>query len=128
MIPGRSSGTESVDLGGSDRTGADLVHHAPSFGPSRLPRDAARDAVQPRPDALRRARGVRLARQDEERGLERVLGVVPPGKRPATGREHHRPVAPDKFGKRPFVSTETEPGEQFGVRRVCVWRAPNPAR
>jgi hypothetical protein len=63
---------------------------------------------------------VRFARENEERGLERVVRVGGVREHPATGGEHHRPVPPHQFGERLFGARVEERAEQLRVR--IRWR------
>ena len=59
-----------------------------------------------------------FADQDEEGGLERVLGVVGVAEDAAADAQHHRPVPADERGERGLVAGVEEPAEQFGVGRT----------
>jgi hypothetical protein len=55
-----------------------------------------RHAVKPVGNKFPVSDGVALAGQDEECGLERILGVVMIPEHPATNAPNHRPMAPDQ--------------------------------
>jgi hypothetical protein len=86
-----------------------VVH---GLGPDR---DAGGDAVEPggqrRPVADRR----RPAEQDEERGLEGVVGVGGVAEHPPADAEHHRPVPADEHLERGPVAGGEEPAQQLRV-------------
>jgi hypothetical protein len=78
------------------------------------------NAVQPVGHTVPRYHGIRLARQDEEDGLEGVLGVVMIAEKPATDAEHHGAVAPNQRVKGGLVLPPDERFQQRAVRRRRV--------
>ena len=85
--------------------------------PARQPE---RDGVQPvrdRPVAVERPG---LVDENEERGLEGVLGGVRVAQHAAADAEHEPPVPADEYLERRLVAVLDEPGEQLAVRRAVV--------
>jgi hypothetical protein len=58
-----------------------------------------------------------LVGEDNERGLEGVLGVLCVVEHPPTNREHHGAVAPNQHFERRFVAARAEVLQQLGIRR-----------
>lgn len=115
------AGREPADLLVEDRPevlpqgrgGGVIVRHlkrpplpVPPPGPVRpgVGGDPAGDPVEPRPERVTPAQRAGLPGQDEEGGLERVLGVVGVRQRTPADPEHHRPVAGDQRGERGGVA------------------------
>ncbi len=85
-------------------------------------RDAQRDAVEPAPDRSPVADGGGAADEDQERGLEGVLGVVIVAQDRVADAEDHRPVPLDQDGERPFgdlLGAFSEPAQEFGVGQAA---------
>jgi len=80
-----------------------------------LERGLVRDPVEPAGEPARGRDGRGLVREDEEGGLERILGVRPIAQHPQADGEDHRPVPADEEFERGLVAGGDEPGEQFGV-------------
>jgi hypothetical protein len=53
--------------------------------------------------------------EDQEGGLERVLGQVNVTRHPPTEAEHHRPEPVDQLGERALLPRLDEPGEQLAI-------------
>src|SRR5262249_54300519 len=80
----------------------------------RLGTEAASGLVEPRPDGRPPGTRRRLAGQEQEGGLEHVVGVG--GPRPAPGGPTDEGTVPaDQFGERRFVAGRGERGQQCGV-------------
>jgi hypothetical protein len=80
------------------------------------------DLMEPRPERAGQRESARLAGEDEERGLEGILGGLLVAKGTATDPEHHRPVALDQCGKRELrllAITPGEPLEELHVRTLA---------
>ncbi len=76
------------------------------------------DAVEPGPERIRVADRSGPSRQDEEDGLEGVLGMVVIAQELAADAEHHRPVAGHDGGEGGLVDRlagRCDPLEQFAV-------------
>jgi len=69
----------------------------------RFGSDAVGDAVQPAAQRLLFANGCGRACQDEERGLQRVLGIVLMAQHTAADREDHLAVPLDHGSKRGLI-------------------------
>ena len=98
--------------GGRTPRGHGLLLRNPTeaVGPG-APGDPVGDPVEPRPDLLARADQLRLADQDQERGLEGVLGQVRVADHPATHPEHGRTESPHERPQRSLVALLDEPRE-----------------
>jgi hypothetical protein len=59
--------------------------------------------------------GTRLAGEDQERGLEGILGRVPVAEDPPTHAEDHRAVTPQQGCERAFLPIRRESGQQLAV-------------
>lgn len=79
----------------------------------------AGDPEQPARHPVRVAQRGGPAGEDEEGGLERVVGEVRVAGRPPAHAEDHRPVAADDLGERRRVRVQGEPVYERGVG---VWR------
>src|SRR5262249_7249931 len=92
-------------------------------------RDAIRHLEQPAADRLTFADGAGLAGEDEEGGLEGVLGVVRVAKETQTEIEYHRPVPPDEDLERRLLAAADERFQQLGVgQRAAAVAADEPAQ
>jgi hypothetical protein len=99
---------------------------APGVGPAGLQRRLAGDPVQPVGDLLPRRDGLGLRGEDEEGGLEGVLGVVVAEQASAHAPDH-RPVPFDERGEGGLVAALDEAAEQLAVaeaRAVAQRRRP----
>ncbi len=81
----------------------------------RPPRDATRDAEQPARDRIPLADRPGLSRQDQESGLEGILGGMRVVKHSPAGAEHHRAMSLDQgpergFGRVIVAAAGTAPG------------------
>ena len=94
----------------------------PGGGPPRLQRRLVGDPVQPVADHLPRRDGRRLADEDEEGGLEGVLGVVV-AQQAAAHAPHHRAVPLDEGGEGRLVAALDEAAEQFAVAKPAPSRS-----
>jgi hypothetical protein len=81
----------------------------------RLAGRAAGDAVEPVGELLARADGGGLGGQDEEGGLEGVLGVLAVSGDAQAGAEHHRAVPPHQRREGRLVAGRDERLQQEGV-------------
>jgi hypothetical protein len=75
-------------------------------------------AEQPRAEGRRPADGLRVAHEDDEGGLEGVLGVGLIRQDLAAGGQDAGPVPADDGLERGVVAVAAEPDEQVGVREV----------
>ncbi len=82
---------------------------------SRVPGDTVRDAVEPLGHGLAVAQAARLANEDEEGGLERVLDLLRVVEPSAADGQDHRPVSGDQFLEGRFVPAADEPLEQLAL-------------
>src|SRR5262245_15105671 len=95
--------------------------HLPFFGvaPGKLPPDrhrrAKRDAIEPTRQLLARTDRVRLAGQDQEGGLKRILGILQPADYAMAHSEDHCPVAADQGSESGFISTAKKIREQLTI-------------
>jgi hypothetical protein len=106
-------------VGGVYTRAGDVRRGPPTLAPGQgLARQAVGDAVQPAADRLAASDRRGLARQDQEGGLEGVLGIVGVAEDAAADAEHHRPVAADEGLERRFVARHGEALEQVGVAGV----------
>jgi hypothetical protein len=78
-------------------------------------RRPAGDAVEPAPHRIQPADRARPAHQDQERGLEGVVGVVGVAEPVAADAQDHRPVAQHQHLERGRVAMVDEPFEQLPV-------------
>jgi hypothetical protein len=83
-------------------------------------RDLIGNAIKPVPDIPPRDDGCRLADEDEERGLEGVLGVLVALESAVTDAPHHPGVSPHDGGKSRLVVPLDETGKQFTVRLLIT--------
>src|SRR5262249_24312941 len=105
-------------MAGVVRRGADrhFALSAPEGLPAAGTGDAGRDPEQPVGELSRPAELVRLSGQDEERGLERVLGGGAIAQDPGAYAEDERTVPADQLGERRLVALAGVAVEQVGVR------------
>ncbi len=75
-----------------------------------------RDAIKPVGEHRRGSDRSRLAGEDEERGLEGVLGIVVVAEDAPADAQDHRPMPPDDRLERRLIATCDEPFEQIAVR------------
>ena len=113
--PGRIVGLEPLD---HPQGRAPLDRPSPSGFDPGTGRDTIGDPIKPTPDRLLMADGSDATDEDQERRLERVLGVVRVMKPVATDAQDHRTVAEDedlesRLGRR--VATAGEPLQQLTV-------------
>src|SRR5436305_209642 len=98
-------------------TPAPAVAHRPAAG--RAPRNKTATAgATDRPmtyAAAAPAGRARLAGQQQERGLEGIVGVRAAAEHAAADALHHRAVAADQFGERLLVAAAGKGGEQLAV-------------
>jgi len=92
-----------------------LGGHPAGCGPAGLEGHPAGHSVKPRPQPVGWARPIGLEGENEKRGLEGILGVLPGREHSATRAEYHRPVPMQKGAKRDFVVVVAEPAEQFAI-------------
>ena len=76
-----------------------------------------RHTMQPGPEPTRVADRASLLDQDQERRLERVLGVVGVAQHAPADVQHERPVPGDQGGERGLVPAGEELAQQGGVAR-----------
>src|SRR5262249_32129790 len=88
-------------------------------GPGR-PGDVERHPMEPRGNGLLLTDAGSLACQDEEGGLEGVLGVVLVAQHLPADAEHQRPVLLEQRGKGALVPLGDEALEQLAVRGAAV--------
>jgi hypothetical protein len=81
----------------------------------RAQRDAVGDLVQPRRDHLAAPDRGGLAREDQERRLESVLGLVRVAQHALAERQHHRPVPPREHFERRLVAPADEVLQELRV-------------
>jgi hypothetical protein len=108
-------------LGIRQRGHLDFPRPPSGGGPAGVQGRPVGHPVQPVPDQRPRRYGRRLADEDEEGGLEGILGVVVV-QEAATHAPHHRAVPPDEGGEGRVVVTVDERAEQFGVGRTAPVR------
>ena len=82
---------------------------------SRVLGDTVRDAVQPLGHGLAVAQAARLADEDEESGLERVLDLLRVVEPSSADGQDHRPVPGDQLLEGRFVPAADEPIEQLAL-------------
>jgi hypothetical protein len=92
-----------------------LVVETAAFGSSGSLRDLTCDTMQPGTESFWRVDCTGFAGQNEESGLEGILGIVPSCQHPPTNPEHHRSVPANEFGKRDLVAMMPKAAEQFGI-------------
>jgi hypothetical protein len=97
-----------------------LVPPPPGVGGAGVGRDAPGHAVQPRPQRAAQGQRPGPAGQDQEGGLEGVLGVVRLAQGRPAGAQHERAVAAHqggerRLGRRPRAGREA--AQQLGVRQ-----------
>ena len=100
------------------RRRAGLVLAATGHGRAGSGRDAEGDAVEPAPDRFPVADGGGAADEDQEGGLEGVLGVVLVAEDRTADAEDHRPVTLEQGGERRLrglVAAVGEPAQELGV-------------
>ena len=119
---GRPAGSPGSTAGWTDLGQRRFPRPPPGGRASALQGRLVGDPVQPVPQPLPRDDGGRLAGQDEEGGLEGVLGVVV-AEHAAADAQHHRPVPADqRLRRRPRRGCERRP--RAGRRRSPGRRPP----
>lgn len=76
------------------------------------------DAVEPAPQRRRLADRAGLAGENEERGLEGVLGVGLVAEYTAADLQHHRPVPAQHGTESGLILVDMEPAEQLPIRQL----------
>ena len=94
-----------------------LLGHPPEGRPAGLQRGPVGDPVEPGPDQVPGPDRGRPPGQDQERGLERVLGQVRVADDPPADAQDHRPVPADQRGERGLVSRRRRKPRAVGRRR-----------
>jgi hypothetical protein len=96
---------------------------APTSGPRLGARgDSVCNLVQPAANCLSPSNGIRLARQHQKRGLERVLGVLLVPEDAAANALNHGRVSPYQRGEGGFITLPGKTLQQLGIRRLG-WNA-----
>jgi hypothetical protein len=76
--------------------------------------------MQPTADGFQLANRPRLASQQEESGLKRVLGILDVFQHSAAHAQHHRAVALQQGGKGPLILFRCKAFQEIPVARLCV--------
>src|SRR5262249_12258266 len=122
LPPGEVRGGRTRGLSGS----LGLVAAAAGPGPPRLHGDAVSDPVQPAGDGTFLDDGAGLAGQDEERGLEGVLGVLFLAQETAADAHHQRAVALHEGREGGILTQGGEPAQRLAIAQLAGGLGVNP--
>jgi hypothetical protein len=103
--------------GGAAGSNVLMLAAPPAFlGPASLPRGALGHGMEPAGQGAGAAQAGGPADQEQERGLEGVLGGVGIAQDVAADAKHQATMAPEQFRERRLVAVHRIAPEQFGVR------------
>ena len=97
-----------------------LQEFTPGDPVSEAEGNAVGDTVQPTGQRIRFANSGRLADEDEERGLERVIDIGRLPQQALANAAHHRPVLLHESGKSILVALRDEFREQHAIALLAV--------